>query len=84
MSGADAGASVPEPAACWLAMRWSSCLTSCMLAGRVLRALALEELTVGQALGILAETAERSDDPARTALYQETRAALRQMQAGEP
>ena len=30
---------------------------------RMLRILALEEITVGQALGILAETAERSDDP---------------------
>lgn len=51
---------------------------------RVLRVLALEELTVGQAISILVETAERTDDPASTTLYQETIAALRQMQAGEP
>lgn len=48
---------------------------------RVLRALALEELTVGQTISILAETAKRSDEPARAALYQQTIAALRQMQA---
>ena len=48
------------------------------------RVLALAEITLGQALGILAETAERSDDPEQQALYQQAMDALRQMQAAEP
>jgi hypothetical protein len=45
--------------------------------------LALEEITAGQALGILTETAERSDDPEQQALYQQAMDALRQLQADE-
>lgn len=51
---------------------------------RILRVLALEEITVGQAIGILAETVERVPDPEQQALYQQTIAALRQLQANEP
>ena len=51
---------------------------------RILRVLALEEITLGQALGILAETAERPDDPEQQALYQQAMDALRQMWADEP
>ena len=51
---------------------------------RVLRVLALEEITLGQALGILAEMAEQSLDPEQQALYQQAIDALRQIQAEEP
>ena len=51
---------------------------------RILRVLALEEITLGQALGILAETAERTTDPEHQGLYQQAIATLRQMQAEEP
>ena len=51
---------------------------------RLLRVLVLEEITLGQALGILAETAERSLDPEQQGLYQQTIDILRQMQADEP
>ena len=51
---------------------------------RILRALALEEPTTAQALGILIETAERSSDPEQQALYQQAMEALRQLQADEP
>ena len=50
---------------------------------RILRVLALEEITVGQALGILAEMAERSADPEQQGLFQQAMDALRQMQAEE-
>ena len=46
---------------------------------RTLRVLALEEITLGQALGILAETAEHSTDPELQAM-----SGLRQKQAEEP
>jgi hypothetical protein len=39
---------------------------------------------VSLALGILAETAKQSRDPEQQALYQQTMAALQQMQADEP
>ena len=48
-----------------------------------LRLLVLEEITLGQALGILAERAERSD-PEQHALYEQAMDALRQMQDEEP
>ena len=51
---------------------------------RILRILALEEITPGQTLGILAEMAERNDDPEQQGLYQQAMDALRQMQADEP
>lgn len=51
---------------------------------RVLRALAVEELALGQAIGILAETAERSDTQAWHALFQQAISDLRQLQASEP
>ena len=51
---------------------------------RLLRVLVLEEITLGQALGILAEMAERNDDPEQQGLYQQALDALRQMQAEEP
>ena len=51
---------------------------------RTLRVLALEEITLGQALGILAEMAEQSLDPEQQGLYQQAIDALRQMQADEP
>lgn len=51
---------------------------------RILRALALAELTTAQALSILAETVERTIDPEQQAPYQQAIAALRQMQAEEP
>ena len=50
---------------------------------RILRTLALEELTTAQALGSLAETTERTTDPEPQALYQQAMAALRQRQANE-
>ena len=50
---------------------------------RILRVLALEEITPGQAIGILAERAER-DDPEQQALYEQAMDALRQLQADEP
>lgn len=50
---------------------------------RVLRVLALEEVTLGQALGILAETAEQSLDPEQQVLYQQAMDALRHMQSDE-
>ena len=50
---------------------------------RILRVLALEEITLGQAIGILAEMAEQSFDPEQQGLYQQAMAALRQMQADE-
>ena len=43
---------------------------------RLLRVLALEEITLGQDIGILAE---RSSDPEQQALYQQAIDALRQM-----
>lgn len=51
---------------------------------RILRALALEELTAAQALGILAETAEQSLDPEQQGHNPQAMDALRQMQANEP
>lgn len=51
---------------------------------RTLRVLALEEITLGQALGILAETAERSDDPELQVRYWQATASLWQIQAEEP
>ena len=51
---------------------------------RILRALALGEITRGQAIGILAERAERSLDPEQQGLFQQAIDALRQMQADEP
>ena len=50
----------------------------------ILRVLVLEEITLGQALGILAERTEQSLDPEQQALYQQELDALRQMQAGRP
>lgn len=50
----------------------------------ILRVLALEEIMLGQALGILAERAERIDDPEQHALYEQAMDALRQMQDEEP
>ena len=46
---------------------------------RLLRVLVLEEITLGQDIGILAEMAERSSDPEQQALYQQAIDALRQM-----
>jgi hypothetical protein len=51
---------------------------------RTLRLLAMQELIVGQAVGNLAEIAERTTDLGQQALYQQAIAALRQMQAEEP
>lgn len=51
---------------------------------RLLRVLALDEITLGQATGILAEMAEQSLDPEQHALYQQAIDALRQIQAEEP
>ena len=51
---------------------------------RILRALALKELTTAQARSILIETAERSSDLEQQALYQQAIATLRQMQVEEP
>lgn len=51
---------------------------------RLLRVLALEEITLGQTIGILAEMAEQSLDPEQQALYQQAIDALRQIQAEEP
>lgn len=51
---------------------------------RILRALVLEELTVAQALSILAETAERSPDPEHQGQNPQAIDALCQMQAEEP
>ena len=50
---------------------------------RLLRVLALEEITLGQASSILAETAERTTDLEQQALYRQAIAELRQMQADE-
>ena len=51
----------------------------------ILRVLALEEITQGQAIDILAERAEHSlDDPEQQRLYHQAVDALRQMQAEEP
>src|SRR5690242_5165298 len=50
---------------------------------RILRVLALEEITLGQALGILAETTERSDDPEQQWLYLQSIDTLRPMQSDE-
>ena len=49
----------------------------------VLRDLAAGAITEGQAIRILATTGARIDDPARQALYRQTLAELRQMQADE-
>jgi hypothetical protein len=51
---------------------------------RILRLLALEEITLGQAIGILGETVKRSPDPEQQVVYQQVIAALRQTQAEEP
>ena len=51
---------------------------------RILRVLALEEITRGQAIGLLRETAERSLDPEQQGLFQQALDALRQIQADEP
>ena len=45
--------------------------------------LALEEITRGQALGILAETAEHSADPEQQGQNPQALDAMRQMQADE-
>ena len=50
----------------------------------LLRVLVLEEITLGQTLGTLAEMAERNDDPEQQGLYQQALDALRQRQAEEP
>jgi hypothetical protein len=51
---------------------------------RILRLLALEEIPLGQAIGILDEAAERSPDPEQQVVYQQVIAALRQTQAEKP
>ena len=50
---------------------------------KVLRDLAADAITEGQALRMLATTGARIDDPARQALYRQAMAELRQMQADE-
>ena len=50
----------------------------------ILRELALKELTLAQALGILSEQSEQTLDPEQQALYQQAMDALRQVQAEEP
>jgi hypothetical protein len=50
---------------------------------RILRVLALEEITLGQAIGILSETVEHVTDPEQQRAYQQAIASLRQMQADE-
>lgn len=51
---------------------------------RTLRLLAMQELTIDQAIDSLTETAEQSLDLEEQALYQQAIAVLRQMQAEEP
>ena len=51
---------------------------------RLLRVLALKELTLGQAIGVLAEMAEHSDDPEQQGQNPQAIVDLRQMQVGEP
>lgn len=46
---------------------------------RILRVLALEEITLGQAIGILAEMAEQIDDPEQRVLHQQAMDALREL-----
>ena len=50
----------------------------------ILRLLALEEITLGQAIGILAERTEHSLDPEQQGQNPQAMAELRQMQAGGP
>lgn len=50
---------------------------------QILADLAAEAITEGQALHILEQTAERVEEPGRAALYRQTIADLRQMQAQE-
>jgi hypothetical protein len=50
---------------------------------RILRVLALEEITLGQAIDILAERSEQSPDPEHLGMYQQAIDTLRQMQAEE-
>lgn len=50
---------------------------------RILRVLALGEITANQAIDILTETAERSANPSCAQLYQQAIAHLRQLQAEE-
>jgi hypothetical protein len=51
---------------------------------RTLRVLALEEITLGQAIGILTKTAEHSTDPELQVRYWQATASLWQIQAEEP